>query len=51
LEVQRTGTRNGIIGNWILPGIIMFRCAAAIKRVVGLFATNIPVRCTYKTLL
>jgi hypothetical protein len=32
LEVQRTGTKNGIIGNRILPVIIMFRCDAAFKR-------------------
>jgi hypothetical protein len=45
--VQRTGTRNEMIGNWILPVIMMFRCDAAFKKSAGLFATNIPVRCTY----
>jgi hypothetical protein len=47
-EVPRTGTRNGIIGNWILPGIIMFRCDAAFDWGTCLFAANITVRCTFE---
>jgi len=47
-EVQRTETKNGIIGNRILPGIIMFRCDAAFDWRNCLFSINIAVRCTFE---
>jgi hypothetical protein len=47
-EVQRTETKNGIIGNRILPGIIMFRCDAAFDWRNCLFSINITVRCTFE---